>query len=193
MIEITLQEHGTYNQGLGIDISFDLDDYDCVEDITEELFDQTKDYLVDNKIDYDDIMEEWIITDIEIDSEYLECDSFFDEYMSIEQLIDLNRFLKINDTNDISLSIYLDDGMNLKNSIEKIESDDIIPYLIGNLEFKSEERLLGEWLVYESEYFEDLPEKYKSYIDYESFGKNYGMDMITHKFSNGKVYSIINY
>lgn len=195
MISIKLQEQGTYNEGMGIDIEFDLDSYSDSTEITEELFEQTKEHIEDNEIKYSDIdnLEEWIITDIEIDSEYLSYDSFFNENMSLDLLIELNEFLNENDEYDISLAMYLDQGYDLKSAIGLIESEDITPYLIGNMEYKSEEVLLGEWLVYESEFFEDLSDKYKNYIDFKRFSQEYGQDMITHTFKNGKVYALMTY
>ncbi len=87
--------------------------------------------------------------------------------------------------------MYLDNGFDLENSIYSIESENIIQYLIGDKEYKNEEELLGKWLVYESDFFEDLLDKYKRHIDFELFSKEYGQDMIAHIFKNGKVYSLL--
>lgn len=192
MIELTLREHGTHNIGMGIDITFDLNQYESSTEILEELFEQTKEYLENEKIKYKDIdhLEEWIITDIEIDSEYLKYDNFFDKYMSLDLLIELNTFLEKDIQYHISLAMFLEDGNDLKYSIENIESENIIPYMIGDKEYKSEEKLLGEWLVYESDFFGDLPNQYKSYINFEYFSKEFGQDMITHTFKNGEVYTL---
>jgi antirestriction protein len=195
MIEITLREHGLHNGGYSIDIPFDLSNYTNSEDMVQELIEESNEWIMENLENKDYYLngEEWLITDIEIDSEYIGVDAIrFDEYMSLDTLIKLNKVLEEDESNQIAIALLLESGKDLEDAIDK--KDDMECFEIADMTFKNADYALGEYLVHNCEDFGlEIPDFLTSYINYERFGREYGMDYTTYTFKNGKMYGFREY
>ena len=201
MIEIHLREHSTHKAGYGFDKYFDLDNYTSADEIIQELMEHTKEMINENNLDIKNFnLEEWLITDLEIDSDYLNCNDIgFDEHMSIDKLLKINEDLKednyFNEDMDLITKLYMGAfGGDIEEALEKVNEGGLSIIEFEEFSLKNKYQLLGEYFVeYSEDYGLDIPESIKSYIDYEKYGRDLGMDFIVSTFKNGKVYAIRNY
>ena len=195
MIEIHLREHSTHKAGYGFDKYFDLDNYTSADEIIQELMEHTKEMINENNLDIKNFnLEEWLITDLEIDSDYLNCNDIgFDEHMSIDKLLKINEDLK--EDNDLIIKLYMEAfGSDIEEALEKVNEGDLNIIELEDLSFKNENQLLGEYFVDNAaDYGLDIPDHLIPYIDTEKYGRDLGMDFIVSTFKNGKVYAIRNY
>jgi antirestriction protein len=195
MIEIHLREHSTHNAGYGFDKHFDLDNYTSADEIIQELMEQTKNTIIENGLNVNDFLplEEWLITDLEIDSDYLNYnDVGFYEYMSIDKLLKINEDLK--EDNDLIIKLYMEAfGSDIEEALEKVNEGDLNIIELEDLSFKNENQLLGEYFVDNAaDYGLDIPDHLIPYIDTEKYGRDLGMDYTVHTFKNGESYAIRN-
>ena len=195
MIKIHLREHSTHKAGYSFDEHFDLDNYTSADEIIQELMEQTKNTIIENGLNVNDFLplEEWLITDLEIDSDYLNYnDVGFDEYMSIDKLLKINEDLK--EDNDLIIKLYMEAfGSDIEEALEKVNEGDLNIIELEDLSFKNENQLLGEYFVDNAaDYGLDIPDHLIPYIDTEKYGRDLGMDYTVHTFKNGESYAIRN-
>lgn len=168
MITLWLRELSTHNNGYSLDKKFDLDDYSSSQDILDELFEYTKETIEEmdpENLDYYNF-EEWMITDYEFE------DNIFSmtigEYDSIDKLLELNDALsELNTSDKIKYIALLDTGYEHSDAMEHIE--DCIIFDIED-RFNPMSDLAYEFV--EQEYFGDVPEHIKIYLNYEKIGRD---------------------
>lgn len=160
MITLYLREHSTHNQGYSIDFVADLDKYSNSSDLTEDLFEYTRERLEGENVDLSN-MEEWLITDWELDDNF---GMRFNEYADLDMLIEINN--KVNDLTDEQkrlLSAFVEKtGEKVLTAIEI--TDDIL-YYNGTLEEWAEE------MLYENSLGE-IDDSLKTYIDLEYLARD---------------------
>jgi len=166
MINIHIREHGTHNMGYSFDFSADLDNYSSDTKLLEDLFEYTRTCVIENGLDYDDEMEEWLITDFEFDGDfYME----IDEYYSLSELIKINTALNdMSSTETKLLTILLDEGYKLEEALEKISDGDIYSF----------EGTLEEWAMemVDEGLFGEINDKLTFYIDWEKLARDLSYD-----------------
>jgi len=169
MITLYVREHGTHNRGYSFDFIADLDNYTSKAELLEDLYEYTRKQLERNGItDYNDEMEEWLITDWEFENDDLRMR--FNEYADIQKLIDRNEELNQLTEFDIKLlSAYVSEtGETFENTLEKVKDSDIY-YFEGNME---------DWAyeMVEEGLFGEINERIINYIDYEKLARDISMD-----------------
>lgn len=163
MIKIFLREHGTHNSGYSLDFEADLNDYSNADELTEDLFEFTREAIeeFDKDEDYFGTFEEWLITDYEFEKPF---DYKIDEYENLQKLIDMNEALEELDDTEIKLinSLVNDSGWDFEDAIERVKNGDIL-YFEGSAKDWAVE-MMDEGLISE--------EQIKSYFDYEAFARD---------------------
>jgi len=200
MIKIHLREHSTHKAGYSFDEHFDLDNYTSADEIIQELMEQTKNTIIENGLNVNDFspLKEWLITDLEIDSDYLNCNDIgFDEHMSIDKLLKINETLNgdkyFHEDNDLVIKLYMEtSGSNIEEALEKVNKGDLSIIELRRCAYKTEIQILGEGLIENAEECGlDIPDYLIHYIDEEKFGRDFGTGYYTvHTFKNGKIYAI---
>jgi|SaaInl8_200m_RNA_FD_contig_123_14783_length_2845_multi_15_in_2_out_0_1 hypothetical protein len=189
MVRIYLREHSTHNAGYSFDKYFDLDNYSNSDELIIDLMEHTKEMINENNLDIKNFnLEEWLITDFELDTEYLTTyDISFDQYMSLDTLLLLNKLLNEDEDNDFKLK-YLLENYKLHVALRELENADLAYIELENNSFQSENYILGEYFVdYSEDFGLNIPESIKYYIDYEKYGRDLAMDFTVYSFSNGKI------
>jgi hypothetical protein len=159
MITLYLREHGTHNSGYSIDFKASLDNYNDSEKLLDDLFEYTKRKLESfgHEYSYDEIMEEWLITDYEFDDDF---SMNIDEYDSLDRLININNQIKGFEKVELKLiTALMDNGFDFDETIKKITDGDVL-YFEGTLE---------DWCyeMVEEGLFGDVSEALKSFINYK--------------------------
>ena len=157
MINLYIREHGTHNMGWSFDFKADLDNYTSDTQLLDDLFEYTRTCIIENGLDYDDLMEEWLITDYEFESDF---SMNIDEYTSLSKLVEMNNFLK--DMSNIELKLItalIGDGFSFEEAYNKVNEDEVLYY----------EGALEDWCyeMVEEGLFGEVSEALKPFINYK--------------------------
>jgi len=167
MITLYVREHGTHNRGYSFDFIADLDNYSSQSELLEDLYEYTRKQLDKNNIVYEEEMEEWLITDWELEDNL---NLSFNEYANIQKLIDINEAVReLTDLDLKLLSAYMSEtGETFDNTLEKVKNGDIY-YFQGTME---------DWAyeMVEEGLFGEVNGKIINYIDYEKLARDISMD-----------------
>ncbi|QOY52739.1 antirestriction protein ArdA [Candidatus Sulfurimonas baltica] len=161
MITIYIREHGTHNRGWSFDFNADLNNYTSSESLLEDLYEYTREKIEANGLTYEDEMEEWLITDWEIDNS--DFNMQFDEYFNLDKLIEINaKMNELNETEIKLVSALMNNGSTFQEAIESYEDT---YYFEGTLE---------DWAyeMVEEGLFGNINEKLMFYIDYQKLARD---------------------